>query len=132
MESIDHDAGEDALAPDVDGEDAELWAQPLIEHWIWTGTRLIPASADQADRLREIEAFQRLELWKDEQERERRREGWRRRWIALTMKLSAPVTGFRRRLSRAAAKARRKTPSALSGVARHRGVPQTRRSEHTR
>jgi hypothetical protein len=130
MESTDHNAGEDALAPDVDGEDAELWAQPLIEYWIWTGTRLIPASANKADRLREIEAFQRLELWKNEQERDRRREDWHQRRIAISTKLSAFVARFQRRLSGVAGTARRKTPSALSGLARHREMPYERRSEH--
>jgi hypothetical protein len=130
MESIDRGAGEESLMPDVDGEDAALWAQPLIEYWIWTGARLIPASTDREDRLREMEAFRLLELWKDEQERERRGEGWRRRWDVLTMKLPGRVAGFRRRLSGDAANARHMTPSAPSGLARYGGVPHERRSEH--
>jgi hypothetical protein len=73
MDGFDDTTDNSALEPDVNGEDADLWAEPLIEYWIWTGTRLIPASADQADRLREREAFQRLELWKQHLEREQRR-----------------------------------------------------------
>lgn len=73
MDRFDDDVGGDALEPDVDGEDADLWTKPLIEYWIWTGTRLVPASADQTDRQRGMDAFQRLELWKQRLEREQRR-----------------------------------------------------------
>jgi hypothetical protein len=130
MESIDHDAGEEGIMPDVNGADADLWAQPLIEYWIWNGTRLIPASADQADRLREMEAFRRLALWQDEQERERRRERRRQQWIVLVAKLSAPGVALQRRLSGAGDALRRKTPPTLPGRVWRREVSSEQRGEH--
>ncbi len=104
--------GEESVMPDVEGDDADLWAQPLIEYWIWNGTRLIPASANQADRLREIEAMRRLEQWKYQQERERRKADWRRRWAVLPTGLAALAAAFRRRVASDSARARRKASHA--------------------
>lgn len=35
-----------------------------IEYWLWDGERLIPASAEESERLREREALLRLDYWK--------------------------------------------------------------------
>lgn len=40
-----------------------------IEYWLWDGERLIPASPDESERLREREALLRLGYWQSQSER---------------------------------------------------------------
>lgn len=50
----------DALDPFMDEHD--------IEYWLWDGERLIPASAEESERLREREALLRLGYWESQSE----------------------------------------------------------------
>ena len=48
-----------------------------IEYWIWTGGRLVPASPDQAERLRRQEALEEEEFrLRRERQRAYRQERW--------------------------------------------------------
>ena len=45
----------------------EAFGEHDIEYWIYDGKRLVPASPDEAERLRELEAWPRLTRWQEKQ-----------------------------------------------------------------
>jgi hypothetical protein len=49
--------------PEDDGAPEAPTDEQAIEYWLWTGSRLIPASPDPAERRREGLAWPRLECW---------------------------------------------------------------------
>lgn len=55
----DHDTGD----YDVGG----AFGEHDIEYWVYDGKRLVPASPDEAERLRELEAWPRLTRWQEQQ-----------------------------------------------------------------
>lgn len=79
----DSPANDDMGAYDV----GDAFGEHDIEYWIYNGTRLVPASPDETERLREYDAWPRLALW---QARERHQMRW------------APWREYRRRLTQRA------------------------------
>jgi hypothetical protein len=71
-----------------------------IEYWIWTGSRLVPASPEAAERIRRQEALEEEEfrLLRERQRyyRIRRREAIRRMMRRLAAPLQPVVAIFRR------------------------------------
>ncbi len=60
-------------ASDYDAYDVgEAFGDHDIEYWIYGGRRLVPASPDEAERLREMEARVRLESRKSDEQRHQR------------------------------------------------------------
>lgn len=92
-------AGGAGVAPDVgtldDGLDAAFDGDHNIEYWFWNGRRLVPASADEAERYRQREAWERLvarEAW--ERQLAPRQQFWR---LGLRAFLSFVALRSRRR-----------------------------------
>jgi hypothetical protein len=76
-----------AIADAVEQIGGEPFPDPFtgdhtIEYWIWTGTRLVPASPEEAERLRQEEALEQEELrllhLRQDAYRQHRRQSYRR------------------------------------------------------
>jgi hypothetical protein len=65
---------DDGFAEAFDGDHS-------IEYWFWNGTRLIPASPDEAERLRERAAWERIEAWREAEQQRMRRARLRALWV---------------------------------------------------
>jgi hypothetical protein len=88
----------------------EAFGDHNIEYWIYDGQRLVPASPDEEERLRDWWAMRRLETWQ-EQERERARTAARRvQWARFTAGLVSIGSWLPRHLS------------AVSGRSSHDGL----------
>jgi hypothetical protein len=86
------DAGEvypeRSTLPD-DGFDEAFDGDHSIEYWFWNGTRLIPASPDEAERLREREAWERMEAWREAEQQRLRVARLRAMWVRVLAPLHA-------------------------------------------
>lgn len=95
----------------------DAFGEHNIEYWVYDGTRLIPASPDEQERLREWEQRILLEQWKAIERRRERALARRRPWIfarrGLPM-LAAWLRGARH--SESATSARRALPSPSGGI----------------
>lgn len=86
----------EAIADSIETISGEPFPDPFtgehdIEYWIWSGSRLVPASPEVAERLREHEAQERAER---RLMRERLQASRRRRWQSfrrITLLLLSPL-----------------------------------------
>ena len=79
-----------------DGFDEAFDGDHAIEYWFWNGTRLIPASPDEAERLRERAAWERMEAWREAEQQRMRVARLRVLWA----RMSAPLHACRAAISR--------------------------------
>lgn len=115
------DVAPGASRPD-DGLDRAFDGDHNVEYWFWNGSRLVPASPDEAERYRQREAWERLVAREArEQQLARRRQLWR---LGLRAFLSFVALRSRLRGSRASSPAMMHTPAEPSdradAVARQR------------
>jgi hypothetical protein len=96
-------------AGEGDYDVGEAFGDHHIEYWIYDGRRLTPASSDQAERLREMEAWLRLEHWKAEERRRERRRAWWRPWFAGRATVVGPSSRFQPAVPAAVATPSRET-----------------------
>jgi hypothetical protein len=62
-----------------------------IEYWIWTGSRLVPASPEQAERLRRQEALEEEEFrLLRERQQALRQQHWNA-WLRAGKRLALPL-----------------------------------------
>lgn len=83
------DFGEGAYDVSEAYDVGEAFGEHNIEYWVYDGRRLIPASPDEQERLREWAQRSRLEMWKAEERRRERAQAWRQPWITATQRLAA-------------------------------------------
>lgn len=67
----------------------DAFGEHNIEYWIYDGKRLVPASPDEQERLREWEQRSRLEQWKAGERRGGRAQTRRRPWPSARQRLAA-------------------------------------------
>jgi hypothetical protein len=72
-----------------DGFDEAFDGDHSIEYWFWNGARLIPASPDEAERLRKRAAWERMEAWRAAEQQRMRVARLRVMWAHMSAPLHA-------------------------------------------
>ena len=93
---------EAAIADAVDQLESEPHEAPAsdVEHWIWTGTRLVRASPHSAERLRLLEILERARLQHlNETQRALRQQRWQS-YRRLVVRLMSPLRSLLERWRR--------------------------------
>ena len=122
------------LPPPPSGDEGELdvedaFGEHDIAYWVWSGTRLVPATPDQIATIREREARERLRVWSDantHRERSRSRHDVLRQvivWLRGGPAHVMPALVTRRRLA-ASVPSGSEPDSAQAGTSADRPAPE--------